>query len=213
MQTSVLSLPHSASSWDLVYEYYRIRRDIFIGQRGWALSGKDDIEFEQYDSVLPVHYIIGHEGPNVLGGARLVRCDTKTTDRNVEYSYMIRDAYLGRIDLPKDITFYSPPEGPDCWEITRLVVRESAKNAGLPILRAAYEFVASEGARQCLNLGSPVIMRLARRYGYRPCAIGRTHSFKGEKFLAFSVPISPTGPVRQPKVVYPKRSKRISITA
>lgn len=72
----------------------------------WDLTTYEGVEFEQYDTVGYASYVVTHEDGEVLAGCRLIRCDSHVAGR---YSYMIKDAYDGVIDLPGTICATPPP--------------------------------------------------------------------------------------------------------
>lgn len=161
-----------------------MRKSIFIGKLAWDLQHADAMEFEQYDSVDTV-YVIAHENGQVLGGARLLR-----TDRSVGvYSYMIRDAYYRRLPgLPHEICAKEPPCSADVWELTRLGTNGRA-GVSDEILRKSNEFLVEQKATNCLFLGSPAFMRIARNLAFCPDPMGPISGNKDGRFLAFSCPV------------------------
>jgi len=75
-KVSVLKLPGDAGAWNLVYNFLRLRRDVFIGRKKWNLYDADGFEFEQYDVATYATYVIAYgEKEKVLAGARLIRCN------------------------------------------------------------------------------------------------------------------------------------------
>jgi acyl-homoserine lactone synthase len=57
---------------DELQEHFRIRHDIYVGERGWtALERADGLERDQFDTDDAV-YILGIDGGRVVGGSRLV---------------------------------------------------------------------------------------------------------------------------------------------
>lgn len=185
-EISILRLPHSAARWDLVVDFLKLRKQVFINRKKWRLVEKDEIEYEQYDTATVATYVIAHRGQKVLGGARLLRCDTVIGSARHAYSYMIRDAYLGMIDLPSEICSAPPPTDDKSWELTRLVsIDEDPRTARL-ILDEANDFIKLEGGKQCLFLGPPGFLRMARSYGYAPERLGKICGDESGRFLAFS---------------------------
>jgi len=104
-----------------------------------------DIEYEQYDRVHDSHYVIAHDNNEILGGARLMRCDAKMTHGSTPYTYMIKDAADGLIDIPHEIMVTTPPTDAQSWEITRMLTVVGTS---------------------CLFLGPPAFCRMARRMNY-----------------------------------------------
>lgn len=192
MQLSVLRLPHSSASWQLVEKYWRVRSDAFVERMGWPLGLIDGVyEAENYDAAPLAHYVVAHDGRgNVLGGARLLRCDTEFTRGDKKVSYMIRDAHLGRIDLPRSIWSDGiPPTDTRCWELSRLVSADRNPDTAKAILSVCNSYLKKHAAERCLFLTSPAVLRLAKRYGYSPVAKGPVVNSADGRFLAFECPV------------------------
>lgn len=169
----------------LIDEFHHLRKRIFVEDMGWQVPVDDDFEIEQYDCAETV-YLIAHDTKfgGVLGGARLL--NTSHTSADGSTSYMIRDAYLGRLPgIPATICSKAPPRGDDVWELTR-IISFGQTNLGPKILQVANEFLADQAARTCLFLGSPAFMRMARSMGFRARALGPIHNNEDGRFLAFS---------------------------
>lgn len=180
----VIRFPRDTGRWNLVHEYLKLRREVFVQQMNWGLHVHDDLEFEQYDT-LAATYVIACVGDRVVGGARLIRTD----NRNGIYSYMIKDASEGRLDgLPPDLCAGESASDDMTWELTRLVALPEVR-CGEHILRACNEFLRSEGARQCLFLGPPAFLRMAKSMGFLPSPLGPICGNKDGRFLAFQCPV------------------------
>lgn len=183
-EVSVLRLPDGLPRWNLVCDFLRLRREVFIDEMHWDLQTTQAMEFEQYDSPDAV-YVVAHHRDRVLGGARLLRTDREIGTGRVRYSYMIRDAHLGHLPgLPADLCEGDPPRTATAWELTRLAVRSA--RLGADILTATNDFLKREGADTCLFLGFPAFMRMARGMGYDPRPMGKLTGNGDGRFLAFS---------------------------
>lgn len=193
MQVSILKAPHGLSRWDLVSSYLALRRAVFVEQLNWDLTTHEGSEFEQYDTVGYASYVVAHEHSKVVAGCRLIRCDSTVQGR---FTYMIKDAFDGRIDLPGQICAGPPPVDARHWELTRLVAQPNQRKATLAVMRASHEFLALQDAIGCLCLSSPIVERLARLSGYKTERLGPLCGNKDGKFVAFRIPIGdPTDPV------------------
>ncbi|MEO3415910.1 acyl-homoserine-lactone synthase [Roseovarius sp. CAU 1744] len=169
----------------LIPEFHRLRKRVFVEDMGWQVPFDEDLEIEQYDCAETV-YLIAHDTKfgGVLGGARLLKTTHVSADETT--SYMIRDAYFGRLPgIPATICRETPPLDDDVWELTR-IISFGQTNLGPKILQAANDFLAREGARTCLFLGSPAFMRMARSMGFQARALGPIHSNEDGRYLAFS---------------------------
>lgn len=179
-----VTLPSDVPKYDLVASFLKIRKQVFVDQKGWALFHADGIEFEQYDT-FDTTYVLAHEGGRVLGGARLRRTDRWAGAGSVNYSYMIRDACLGLLPgMPTNLCHCVPPMNEKTWELTRLV---ALPGSGVVerILQAANAYLSAMGAERCLFLGSPAFLRIASRLGWSPRALGDVVGNIDGRFVAF----------------------------
>lgn len=191
MHVEVVEFGSANCRWDLVERYLQHRRDVFIGQKRWPLASYGAIEFDQYDVLPAAVYVVAHDKGQVLGGARLLRCDTRIGTGPTVYSYMIRDAARGVIALPREICWEEPPEDAASWELTRLLTLKPSIPLVRSILSAANAFLASARARQCLFLGPQGFLRMARSFGYAPQPLGDLVQNGDGAFLAFACPVRP----------------------
>lgn len=195
---SVVELPAAVHDMDLVMDFMRFRKRVFVDRMEWPLIHSEGVEFEQYDT-LNTCYILAHEGRSVIGGAR-VKPTSATNGRGVAvYSYMIRDAYLGLLPgMPTELCNEEPPVDPDVWELTRFVAQEKPVGVAEAILKASNEYLYNQNAKTCLFLGPPAFMRMAKRLGWTPVPLGPIVGNKDGRFLAFGcdvVPPEQLGPV------------------
>lgn len=185
---TIVEMPVHDAKYNLVFEFLKLRKEIFMDQMEWPLYSYDSIEFEQYDSFTAV-YVIAHENGKVLGGARLLRTDSRLGTGRVKYSYMIRDAHAGLLPgMPTSICFDEPPSDHDIWELTRLATLPNT-NVATDILNAANDYLARKGATQCLFLGPPAFLRMAKSLNYEPERLGPIVKNTDGSFLAFQCPI------------------------
>lgn len=185
---SILRLPDAAPIWNLVGKYMTLRKEVFISQKSWSLWQAEEMEFEQYDTFDTV-YVIAHKNGEVVGGGRLRRADQQTGKGSVVYSYMIRDAVLGLLPgLPKELCFEEPPTNESTWELTRFVSIGGAGVAAL-MLRAINDFLFAVGGSDCLCLGTPAFLRMARRVGWAVEAVGPLCGNVDGRFLVFNCPV------------------------
>ena len=184
-EVSVLSIPGGLGRWHLVADFLRLRKEVFIDRLAWPLYSREGLEFEQYDTVHAV-YIVAHRGDVALGGARLLPTTHRVGEGRYVYSYMIRDACRGILPgLPTDLCDRPPPVDCDTWELTRLATLGDLKVAKA-ILQAANNHLKSQGARQCLFLALPELLRMAARLKFSPRALGALKANADGSFLVFS---------------------------
>lgn len=198
-EITVVRMPGGFSRYDLVREFFKLRKAVFIDRMDWPLYQYDEIEFEQYDTFQAV-YLIAHDGETVLGGARLIRTDRVIGTGKVRYSYMIRDACEGLLpDMPTNLCFERPPTDAKVWELTRLAT-VAGTDVARELLHATNRFLRAEGADECLFLGPPAFLRMAKGMGYQPRRLGPTVANDDGAFLAFSCAV--IEPVADPGVRY-----------
>jgi len=191
LSLSILTLPQDARRWNLVYDFLKLRKEVFIEKMKWQLFDDQGIEFEQYDIATVATYILVHDKDEVIAGARMLRCDTKIAGGR--YSYMIRDAYFGAISLPSEICSTAPPETADAWELTRLVSSHADPAIARCVLDCANDFIIANGGQTCLFLGPPGFLRMAKGYGYQPQKLGAIAGDQSGRFLAFSCDVIDRG--------------------
>lgn len=187
-EVSIVNFPHGARKWQLVSDFLSLRKRVFVDSMRWSLVHDNDLEFEQYDNYSRTTYVLAHHGDSVIGGARLLRTDsTMSGVGKVQYSYMIRDACLGLLpNMPTELCDQEAPVSADMWELTRLVTESKDPTVGQAILSATNEFLWQLSASDCLFLGPPAFMKMAKRMGFDPTPMGKIQGNEDGRFLAFS---------------------------
>lgn len=186
----IVRIPDDISSWHLVHDYLKLRKQVFVDRLEWPLFYADEVEFEQYDS-LDTTYVICLEGDEVIGGARLRRTDHYSGHGSLRYSYMIRDACLGHLPgLPASLCDDMPPSDSRTWELTRMIVN-GPKSLTEKVLEEVNLFLLSEGATTCLFLGSPAFLRMARRLDWPAQPLGPVCGNADGRFQVIEVPVRP----------------------
>lgn len=186
LEYSVLTMPASTKKWAIVNSYLQLRQKVFIEQMAWSLQNKDGYEFEDYDSGPFAHYVVAHNGDEAIAGARLVNCSTEYQIDFGMRSYMIRDAVLGRIDLPKEMwNEGEPPVDDKSWELTRFVSVSKDPAIAKAILEVSFAYMRKHGGLRCLCLSSPPMLRLVRRYGFKTEARSKILGNKDGRFMTF----------------------------
>lgn len=149
----------------LWYDHLRVRKSVFVDDAGWNVPHTQDVEWDQYDTPL-TKYVITHALGQVLAASRLMPCDY---DGPV-YSYMIRDAALGRLpSIPATIT-QEPCTAPGSYEATRFTVDPSLpRQVRNEALRrnaiALMEHCDQIGAQKVFALMPPGFVAWLRRAG------------------------------------------------
>ena len=192
LQIVVVRYPDGLSKWHYVNDYLKLRKTVFIDRLDWPLFHSSEVEFEQYDT-FDTTYIIAVEDGVVVGGARLRRTDQRSGAGTLKYSYMIRDACLGLLPgLPDTLCTQTPPLDSDVWELTRMVVAGSS-DVTRKLLDATNAFLADQGARSVLFLGSPAFQRMARSFDWPAKTLGPVTGNEDGRFQVFECPVSESG--------------------
>lgn len=190
----VVELPQDVADLDLVTDFMRLRKRVFVDGMEWPLMHADGVEFEQYDTFQNTCYVIAHINRRVLGGARL-KPTCATNGSGTVYSYMIRDAYLGLLPgMPRSLCAEDPPVDPSIWELTRFAAVDRPGGIGEAVLQAANDFLHKRQAQRCLFLGPPAFLRMAKRLGWTPEALGPVVGNDDGRFLAFGCGVNPPNP-------------------
>ncbi|WP_171182010.1 acyl-homoserine-lactone synthase [Ruegeria sp. HKCCD8929] len=194
IETVVIPFGRDRKHQNLVHGYYMLRHRVFAQGLGWDLITIKDVELDEYDRE-GAEYVIAVDGDTgeVVGGARLFPTDHEFYSSQLSLdpnTYMIADAAAGLLEgLPEEICTFELPRQADVWELTRV----AAVNPGVaaPMLEAANNHLALKGVCKCLAMGSPAIMRVARKLGYAPSSIGPIVRNESGNFLAFECEVVP----------------------
>ena len=191
-EVSVVELPRNVQDLDLVSDFMRLRKRVFVDGLEWPLIHAEGIEFEQYDTLLNPCSVTAHANRRVLGGARLKPTSAKNGSGQTVYSYMIRDAYLGLLPgMPAALCHQDPPVDPGIWELTRLATVEKPAGIAHALLRSANSYLHKRHATACLFLGPPAFLRMAKRLGWKPEPLGPVVGNSDGRFLAFGCDVLP----------------------
>lgn len=161
------------------YDFFKLRKKLFVDDMGWDIPHNDDVEFDQYDH-MNTSYCVIIDGKRVVGGARILRTDTNSNG----WSYMIKDASEGKIaQIPSKI-ITDAPSNTTTFEITRFTVDPEldldSRNEILKELSfSSYQSVANMGGEYALALMSPLFLRWFRNIGIAVDKLGPT--VKGEE--------------------------------
>jgi len=117
---------------DQIEQMFRVRHDIFVGERGWAdLAKPDGREIDAYDDVDAV-YCLAMESDRIIGGHRLYPT-TKPNMLGVAFAHLA--AVRG------------VPEDPAVWEWSRYFVVRDRRDGklNLHLMAAVQELCLDEG--------------------------------------------------------------------
>lgn len=158
------------------YEFLQLRKQVFVDELKWDVPHNDTVEMDQYDTPVAHYSLVLHEG-KVVGGARAMA----TTATWGEHTYMLRDAYSGKLPhIPPHIMSVEIAT-PKVWECTRLVISptlttqfERAECMRL-IVDGLVDLVTDHGAEELICLSSLHLMRALRQIGYDVSQLGETY--------------------------------------
>jgi acyl-homoserine lactone synthase len=117
---------------DVIEAHYRIRHDIFSGERGWkALTRPDGREVDAYDNEDTV-YLLAMEDERIVGGNRLYPTLRPTMMEEV---------------FPHLASVRGIPSGPTTWEWSRLFAIKERRDSKLyfELMASLHEFCLDEG--------------------------------------------------------------------
>lgn len=158
------------------YEFLALRKQVFVDELKWDVPHNDTVEMDQYDTPMAHYSVVRHQG-RVIGGARAMA----TTASWGEHTYMLRDAYSGKLKhIPPHIMSVEIAS-PKVWECTRLVIAsdiatqaERAECLRL-IVDGLVDTVRRHGAEEMICLSSLHLMRALRQMGYQVDRLGETY--------------------------------------
>lgn len=182
IKMAVLSVANLHEHGNLFVKYLKLRREIFIQGKQWALPEADGMEFDQYDTP-QCRWVLLHEDGEILASVRIA----PTTARCGLHSYMIRDAQLGQLsDLPLDLMYFAAPVGEQVWEGTRLFLSPDVPTSRRPLvhrrlLKALGDAGAGVGAKLVIALLPIMLIRWMNRVGMTTTGVGPELEIAGDK--------------------------------
>ncbi|UCI22872.1 GNAT family N-acetyltransferase (plasmid) [Mesorhizobium sp. B2-1-8] len=100
---------------DLLEEHYRLRHEIFVGERGWsAIARPDRREIDAYDTPQTI-YVLALDDGGVVGGYRLLPTTAP---------HLLQDRFSHLVDGPV-------PRGREIHEWSRFFIREGYRGGSL----------------------------------------------------------------------------------
>ncbi len=139
MQVHVITSENWDSYHDALEEHFRIRHDIYVGERKWmALEKPDGREIDQFDNESAV-YLLAMEDGKVLGGSRLVPTVAP---------HLLSDVF------PRLASIGGVPRGEDIYEWTRIFVNPEFRKqngyaeAGSAVMASLMLYALEEGIEQ-----------------------------------------------------------------
>jgi N-acyl-L-homoserine lactone synthetase len=163
---------HGPAFWD----FLRLRKQVFVDELKWDIPHNETIEMDQYDTPV-AHYSLVMQDGMVVGGARAM----PTTASWGEHTYMLRDAYSGKLPHIPAHVMSVEIASPLVWECTRLVIsdalttqRDRSECLRL-IVDGLVETAIAQGASELICLSSLALMRALRQLGYDATRLGEPY--------------------------------------
>ncbi len=158
------------------YDFLALRKKVFVDDLKWDIPHNDDVEMDQYDTPV-AHYSLVLKDGKVVGGARAMA----TTAIWGQHTYMLRDAYSGKLPHIPAHVMSVEIAAPNVWECTRLVISdelttqaERAECLSL-IVDGLVDIGRAKGAEELICLSSLALMRALRQLGYGAERLGETY--------------------------------------
>ncbi len=158
------------------YEFLALRKKIFVDELKWDVPHNDTVEMDQYDTPVAHYSLVLCDGV-VVGGARAMA----TTATWGQHTYMLRDAYSGKLPhIPPHIMSVDIAT-PKVWECTRLVISNDLTTQAERtecmrlIIDGLVDLVRRHGAEELICLSSLHLMRALRQIGYDVTRLGETY--------------------------------------
>jgi N-acyl-L-homoserine lactone synthetase len=171
------------------HQYLCLRKRYFVDVLGWDIPHDEHVEFDQYDNPC-AHYVLVLRDTEVIGGARMM----PTTASWGRFSYMLRDALLGAIDIPPHVVS-EEIVSKETWECTRLVLSadvntqaERGRCLSL-ILSGCGDILRQHGGSEVISLSPVPMLRTLRQLGYLAQRVGEPYlETDGRKYAMIRTP-------------------------
>ena len=157
------------------YDFLALRKRVFVDELKWDVPHNDAVEMDQYDTPVAHYSLVLRDGA-VVGGARTMA----TTASWGQHTYMLRDAYSGKLPhIPRHVMSVEIAT-PKVWECTRLVISNDLKGGERIdclrlIIDGLVDLARAHGAEELISLSPMHLMRLMRGLGYDCQRIGETY--------------------------------------
>ena len=136
---------------ELTDSLFRLRKALFVDERGWKLTCRSGAESDQFDGSAATYCALSAAG-QVVGGFRAIRCDRP---------------YLGVSLFPALATMRSYPKRSDYWEISRVGVLREYKRLGVGLYAVMFEFADRVNAKALVAVTDLGHERLLGKIGVR----------------------------------------------
>jgi N-acyl-L-homoserine lactone synthetase len=173
------------------FDYLALRKRFFVDTLGWDIPDNDKVEMDQYDNPT-AHYSLVLRDGQVVSGARTMA----TTATWGQHTYMLRDAYAGKlVDIPAAV-MPADVANAQMWECTRLVISDDVdtqidRSECLSlIVSGLIDVAAANGATRLMSLSPISLMRALRQLGFDAERIGEPYLNEGDgrRYAVLSMP-------------------------
>ena len=182
--------PMDPDNHSILHDFFKLRNETFIEKLDWSdLVSAGGAEVDEYDTDTAEYLLLlSKSDRSILAGMRVGQTNDEyyaSALSDNPTSYMIRDAFLGRLGtIPAGICFSAPPTNAKTVELTRLI---STKAEHLrTLITESSRYLAYIGVAQCLILASPTFLRLGKMLGFEPKAIGPIQGVGKQRYVAMS---------------------------
>ncbi|MEO8241721.1 MAG: acyl-homoserine-lactone synthase [bacterium] len=158
------------------YEFLQLRKKVFVDALNWDVPHNDSVEMDQYDTPLAHYSLVLRDGV-VVGGARTMA----TSSVWGEHTYMLGDAYSGKLPyIPRHVLSVDIAS-PAVWECTRLVIDDCLTSQAerseclTLIVDGLVEMARAKGATTLISLSPLPFMRAMRQVGYEVSLLGQAY--------------------------------------
>ena len=163
------------------YQFLALRKKVFVDGLKWDVPHNEIVEMDQYDTPLAHYSLVLHDG-EVVGGARTMA----TTSVWGEHTYMLRDAWSGKLPhIPRHVMSVEIAS-PQVWECTRLVLYDALTSQAdrseclTLIIDGLVELARAKGASTLISLSPLPLMRAMRQLGYEVTLLGDAYRNGGD---------------------------------
>jgi len=175
------------------FDYLKLRKHFFVDTLRWDVPHNENYEMDQYDNPTAWYSLVLRNG-EVLGGARVM----PTTSIWGSHTYMLRDAFQGKLGGIPKMAMPSEIATPQVWECTRLVVAEKLRshveraNCLTMIVEGLSDIATDHGASELVTLSTISLMRALRQLGFPADRLGEPYRDPGDgrKYAVLRMPVA-----------------------
>jgi acyl homoserine lactone synthase len=175
LQVIETSLTDAIKYGNAIYDFFALRKQVFVDALNWQIPHNDMVEMDQYDTIKAKYILTMYKG-QVVGGTRLLPVNAE----NGDYTYMIGDALQRKTSI-------LPATFPSCiginnkaWEGTRLVIsKRLLKSRKLRmeclrlILSGIQKVLHDNQSTSLVTISAVNMAKLLHRYGLFPEQLDR----------------------------------------